>query len=57
MLGLTVKAALALPAGSFAPYTIVPTYLVVVTKGAETRMFVAQLSSDTKANSQMGVCT
>jgi hypothetical protein len=53
MLGLTVKAALALPAGSFAPYTIVPTYLVVVTKGAETRMFVAQLSSDTKANSQI----
>jgi hypothetical protein len=52
-LGLTIESALALPVGSFATYTNVPTYLVVVKKGTAARMFVAQLSSDTKANSQI----
>jgi hypothetical protein len=40
-LGLTVKSALALPFGSFAPYTNVPTYLVTVRKGVGADMFVA----------------
>ena len=52
-LGLTIESALALPVGSFAPHTNVPTYLVVVKKGQGARMFVAQLSSDTKAKSQI----
>jgi hypothetical protein len=52
-LGLTVEAALVLPSGSFAPYTNMPTYLVVVRKRALARMFVAQLSSDAKTNLQI----
>lgn len=52
-LGLTVEAALALPSGSFAPYTNIPTYLVVVRKRVLSRMFVAQLSNDAKTNSQI----
>jgi hypothetical protein len=52
-LGLTINADLALPSGSFAPYTNIPTYLVVVKKGSLARMFVAQLSSDAKTNLQI----
>jgi hypothetical protein len=52
-LGLGIDAALALPSGTFAPYTNIPTYLVVVRKRAISRMFAAQLSSDTNTNRQI----
>jgi hypothetical protein len=52
-LGLSVEAALALPSGSFAPYTNIQTYLLIVRKRAFDRMFVAQLSSDTNTNIQI----
>ena len=49
-LGLGVEAALALPPGTFAPYTNTPAYLVIVRRKPSTRMFVAQLSTDTNTN-------
>lgn len=49
-LGLGIEAALALPSGTFAPYTNTPAYLVVVRRNPSTRMFVAQLSADAKRN-------
>ncbi len=49
-LGLGMEAALALPSGTFAPYTNISTYLVVVRRKPSTRMFVAQLSADTNTN-------
>src|SRR5205814_2102428 len=52
-LGLTVEAALALPVGSFAPYTNVSTYLVVVGNRARGLIFVARLSSDARTNVQI----
>ena len=52
-LGLGVEAALALPPGTFAPYTNVPAYLVVVRKQLCRRMFVAQLSPDSHTNLQV----
>jgi hypothetical protein len=52
-LGFNVDAALALPSGSFAPYTAIATYLLVLTKTPPKPMFVAQLSSDPKTNSQI----
>jgi hypothetical protein len=52
-LGLGVEAALALPSGTFAPYTNVGAYLLVVRRKPATRMFVAQLSSDKKTNLQV----
>ena len=51
--GLGVAAALAIPASSFAPYTNIPTYLVVVRRQAMPRMFVAQLSADARTNLQI----
>lgn len=52
-LGIGVDAALALPSGTFASYTNIPTYLVVVRRKPSTRMFVAQLSADTNTNLQI----
>ena len=52
-LGLGMEAALALPSGTFAPYTNIPAYLVVVRQRPSTRMFVAQLSADTNTNTQV----
>ncbi len=52
-LGLEMEAALALPSGTFAPYTNIPAYLVVVRRRPSTRMFVAQLSADTNTNTQV----
>jgi hypothetical protein len=52
-LGLGVEAALALPAGTFAPYTNVPAYLIVVRRKPSRRMFVAQLSTDANTNLQI----
>lgn len=52
-LGLGMEAALALPSGTFAPYTNVLSYLVVVRRKPATQMFVAQLSSDTNTNLQI----
>jgi hypothetical protein len=52
-LGFNVNAALSLPSGSFAPYTAISTYLLVVTRSAPKPMFVAQLSSDPNTNSQI----
>ena len=51
--GFNVDAALALPPGSFAPYTAISTYLLVVTKSPPKPMFVAQLSGDPNTNSQI----
>ncbi len=53
VLGLGVEAALALPSGTFAPYTNISAYLVVVRRKPATRMFVAQLSGDEKTNLQI----
>jgi len=52
-LGFNVDAALALPPGSFAPYAVIATYLLVLTKSPTNPMFVAQLSSDPNTNSQI----
>ncbi len=52
-LGLGMEAALALPSGTFAPFTNIPAYLVVVRRKPSTRMFVAQLSADTNTNLQV----
>ena len=52
-LGLGIEAALALPAGSFAPYTNVPSYLAIVRRRPSQRMFVAQLSADAGTNKQI----
>lgn len=52
-LGFSAEAALALPPGSFAPYTSIGTYLLVVKKGANKKMFIAQLSSDQNTNAQI----
>jgi hypothetical protein len=52
-IGLSVEAALALPPGSFAPYTNIETYLIVVKKTAVDRIFVGALSSDAQANFQV----
>ena len=52
-LGLGLDAALAMPVGAFAPYTHILTYLVLVRKQPTTRMFVAQLSTDTGTNDQI----
>jgi hypothetical protein len=52
-LGLGVEAALALPPGTFAPYTNIPAYLVIVHRKPSTRMFVAQLSADANTNLQI----
>lgn len=53
LLKFGIEATLALPSGAFAPYTNIPTYLVVVRKRALERMFVAQLSADTNTNIQI----
>ncbi len=52
-LGFNVDAALALPPGSFAPYTAISTYLLLLAKTPPKPMFVAQLSSDPNTNSQI----
>jgi hypothetical protein len=52
-LGLGIEAALELPSGAFAPLTNISTYLVVVRKRLLSKMFVAQLSSDSNTNLQI----
>ncbi len=52
-LGLGIPATFALPAGAFAPYTSISTYLVVVEKRVTNRTFVAQLSTDANTNAQV----
>jgi len=52
-LGIGMEAALALQSGTFAPYTNMPAYLVVVRNRPSTRMFVGQLTSDTQNNLQV----
>lgn len=52
-LGLGIDAAFALPAGTFAPYTNLAAYLIVVRRGASDTMFVAQLSRDSHTNAQI----
>ena len=52
-LGLGIEAALALPSGTFAPYTTIPAYLAVIRRKPFARMFVAQLSADTNTNLQV----
>jgi hypothetical protein len=52
-LGLGVEAALALPARSFAPNTNISAFLIVVRRNQFDRMFVAQLSQDSRTNRQV----
>jgi hypothetical protein len=52
-IGLGIEAVLALPPGSFAPYTNIQAYLVIVRKRVVDRMFVGQLSTDAKTNLQV----
>jgi hypothetical protein len=52
-LGLGLDAAFALPAGTFAPYTNLASYLIVVRRLASDKMFVAQLSKDSHTNAQI----
>lgn len=52
-LGLGLEAALELPPGTFAPITNIPSYLVIVRKHPVSKMFVAQLSSDSSTNFQI----
>lgn len=52
-LGLGLEAALELPPGTFAPLTNIPSYLVIVRKHPVSKMFVAQLSSDSNTNLQI----
>lgn len=52
-LGLGMESALALPSGTFAPYTNISAYLVVVRRKPSTRMFVAQMSADPNTNLQV----
>jgi len=53
VLGLGIQAALSLPSGTFAPYTNIPAYLLVVRRKPTKQMFVAQLSGDEKTNLQI----
>ncbi len=52
-LGLGIEAALALPAGAFAPYTNIQTYLVVIRRRPLEQLFVAQLSNESHTNSKI----
>jgi hypothetical protein len=52
-LNLGIEAALALPSGTFAPYTNIAAFLVLVRRRPVMRMFVAQLSKDAKTNLQV----
>src|SRR5947199_1234891 len=52
-LGLGAEAALALPPGTFAPYTNIPACLIVVRRVSAQHLFVAELSTDTKTNIQI----
>ncbi|MGC3976191.1 MAG: hypothetical protein QM771_17660, partial [Nitrospira sp.] len=52
-LGLGIEAALALPAGAFAPYMNIQTTLVVVGRRSFDRMFVAQLSNEPRTNAEI----
>src|SRR5262249_29832359 len=49
----SLQAALALPEGSFAPYTNIQTYLLLVKKRLFPHMFVAQLTNDSNTNAQI----
>lgn len=51
--GFGVEAALALPSGTFSPYTGILTYLIVVRKHVISKMFVGQLSFDERTNLQV----
>lgn len=52
-LGLGVKAAFALPPGTFSPYTNISAYLLVVDRRPAPRMFVGQLSFEGPSNEQV----
>jgi hypothetical protein len=52
-LGIGVEAALELPSGTFAPYTNISAYLVLVRRKPSTQMFVAKLSTDINTNLQI----
>ena len=52
-LGLGIEAVMALPAGTFAPYTNVQTNIVIVRKKTFENIFVAQLTNDVKTNEEI----
>lgn len=49
-LGLFVDAVFAIPSGAFLPQTNIPSNLVVVTKQPKEKTFIAEISTDEKAN-------
>ncbi|MBA3352713.1 MAG: hypothetical protein H0U23_09865 [Blastocatellia bacterium] len=51
--GIGIEAAFSLPSGTFAPFTSISAYLVVVRRKLLPKLFVAQLSSDTNTNAQI----
>lgn len=52
-LGLGIEAVLAFPSGTFAPYTNVLSYLVIIRKRLVLKTFVAQLASEPNTNAQI----
>src|SRR5439155_22414718 len=52
-LGFGSDASLALPSGTFAPYTNIHTYLIIVRRRRFARMFLAELSTDSNTNKQI----
>jgi len=51
--GLCLQAYIAVPAGTFAPYTSIPTALVLIQKGKSNRIFVGEMSQDTGRNQSL----
>lgn len=51
-LGIGIEAVMSLPAGTFAPYTNIQTSIIVVRKKSFQKIFVAQLTNETRTNSE-----
>jgi len=51
--GLTVDAALSLPAGTFAPITTISTTLVIIRRQKTDRLFVGEVTEDRKRNTEL----
>jgi type I restriction-modification system DNA methylase subunit len=51
--GLYLDAALSLPTSTFAPYTTIPTTLVIIRRAQSERLFVGELSEDRKRNAEL----
>ena len=51
--GLNLDAALSLPTSAFAPYTTIPTTLVIIRRAQSERLFVGALTEDRKRNAEL----